>query len=409
MVPSSRDRRPWRRRPIVALAAALAALALVASCTSGGSTASGGDDPPAGQGTGADEAGPPGTYPTVSLSALDERLHELVGDVGLGGAALVVDQDGSTLHVHTEGDVGTATPLPLAETGTWLAAATLMSLVEDGSVGLDRPVGDVLPWMTADHAAITLRQLLSHTSGLPRSVDCTTPEGCDTAVAAAPLATRPGEAFAVSAAGYHVAARLAEAVTGRPWGDLVRERLLDPLGMAATSSAVPLPSELAGPDPTTTSPAAPGAGLLATGGTTTVEDVGRFLAMLRNGGAGPNGPVLAAASIEEMERDQTAAIGTAGEPWVAATGVPTYGLGVWRDRLRGDDSRLASAVSAPNRFGVYPVLDRTRNMWAVVAVVDPAAPGLAAVEESARIVQLVPVGVDTDGRPVRRPGSPLGG
>ena len=100
----------------------------------------------------------------------------------------------------------------------------LLSLVDDGTLSLDEPIGPTLPWLTGPAGAITLRQLLSHTSGLPASVECAepTPAACDAAIAVAPLIDVPGEGFHVTDLDAHVAARLAETAAGRPWPDAVR-------------------------------------------------------------------------------------------------------------------------------------------------------------------------------------------
>lgn len=387
-------------------------LGLAGACTSDG-----GEGPAGPEGDATVDAGrfpdgtPPGTYPSVPMAELDQRLVERVAAAPLDGAVLLVEQDGARLHTFVTGAVTTATPRPLAETGMWPAAATLMTLVDEGAVALDEPVSRVLPWMAGrDKAGITLRHLLSQTSGLPRTIDCDAPEACDTAIAAAPLLTPPGEGFALSPVGYHVAARLAEAVTGEPWERLTRTRLFDRLGMADTAffpPPPPAPRSTPAP-PSTTAEDLPAPGLVAARGTTTADDLGRFLTMILARGATPDGPVLTVAAVEEMERNQTRLLSTDSEPWVAATGIPTYGLGVWRDRLRGDGTALASMVSAPNRVGVYPLVDRTRNAWAVIAVDDDPVAPFQAVRESAALAQLMAVAIDTDGRPVVRPGTPLG-
>ncbi len=393
MILSSRrrvSRPPWALVVVATLLVLLAA----AACTD-----EGGDATPDAEDSA--ERGPVITVPTVPFTLLDEQLAERIAQAALDGAALTVVQDETELHRFVAGATTTATPLPLAETGMWLTSATLMTLVDDGLVTLDEPVGIHLSFMTdGPRGEITLRQLLSQTSGLPRDSDCASVPGCDAAIAVAPLLGPPGTVFAVSPVGYHVAARLAEQVTGEPWADIVRERLFDPLAMPATRFRPPgdTSPEVTGD---------PGRGLLAADGETTSDDLGRFLAMILARGATPDGRVIEVESVEEMERDQTPNLDTSDEPWVAATGVPTYGLGVWRDRLRGDGTALASMVSAPNRFGLYPLVDRTRNAWAVVAVADDPVAPFQAVRDSASVAQLMAAAIDTDGRPVRRPGSTI--
>ena len=394
---------------LLALLGAAIALVLLAGCTDGSDDAGGDGD------GGQVAAGPGPTYPTVPFAELDARLAERVRTAELPGAVLLVEQDGARLHSFATGSLDEDSPLPLGETGRWLVAAVAMSLTEDGLVDLDEPVGRHLPALAdGGLGPVTLRQLLSHTAGLPTDLDCA--GDCDAALATIELVGPPGEVFAVSPVSTHVAARLAEAVTGRPWSEVAAERLLEPLAMTATSFDEPARTGApANPTPgdagATTVPMAPPApqDLLAVDGTTTAADLGRFLTMVLAKGDGPTGRLLEPASVEEIERDQTTTLDTSREPWVAATGIPTHGLGVWRDRPRGDGTGLASVVSAPNQTGVYPLVDRAREAWAVVAVLDDPLLPLEAVRDSAAVAQLVGVAIDTDGRAIREPGTPLGG
>ena len=311
----------------------------------------------------------------VTWDRIDERLRQRAETDGLTTAALVVGTDPATSDstaTYGMGEVGPATTVSLGETSFWFTASTLLTLVDDGTLVLDQAIGDRLPDLGAAVGAITLRQLLSHTSGLPRDLACpeATVAACDAALATTPLTDPPGEAFAVTDADAHVAARLAEAVTGRTWPELFAERIAAPTGLEATAYAAP--------DTT--------GGLLAVDGATTVGDLGRFLSMIRDGGRADDGVVLSETSLEQMLLDQTARLDTHTEPWVAATGVPTYGFGVWRDRLRGDDA--ASVVSAPNRWGLYPFVDDARGAWGIVVVEDRAHPLADVVAASSVLAQL---------------------
>ena len=354
-------------RSLVALVSIVTVL--VASCGVGRSTA---EDPvPPDR---IDEAidAREGVFLNVTFDQIDQRLDDRVAAMGLPGAALVVESVAGDDHLHLVGDVGLDDRVPLAESSMWSTAAVLLTLVDDATLTLDEPIGRILNEMTGRHGDITVRQLLSHTSGLPHQVDCAepTPVSCDAAVAAAPLVADPGEAFSVTDLDAHVAARVAETATGRPWAELFAQRIADPTGMTATTYA----------DASTTG------GLVAVDGLTTPNDFGRFLAVIRDGGRSDGASVLTEASIRTMLLDQTAKLDTHAEPWVAETGVPTYGLGVWRDRLRGDDA--ASVVSAPNRYGFYPFVDAAQGAWGVVVVVDRANPRADAVSASALITQL---------------------
>ncbi len=317
-----------------------------------------------------------GTFPAVTWALVEQRFRERVTAAGLEGGRLTVSArrgDQEDVVSYGSGGVDGSTVVPLAETSMLTTTAVLLTLVDDGTLSLDEPIGPTLPWLTGPAGAITLRQLLSHTSGLPASVECAepTPAACDAAIAAAPLIEAPGEGFHVTDLDAHVAARLAETATGRPWEQLFLSRVAFPAGMADTAYA----------DPSTTG------GLVGVDGVTTPDGLGRLLAVIRDNGVATNGNrVLSEESVRQMLLDQTVRLDTHTEAWVAETGVPTYGLGVWRDRLRGDD--YASVVSAPNRYGLYPFVDVSRSAWGIVVVDDRVSPRADAVSASSVIAQL---------------------
>jgi CubicO group peptidase (beta-lactamase class C family) len=139
-----------------------------------------------------------------------------------------------------------------------IAATALMMLVDEGKVRLDDSVDKYLPQfapsiiaVTSDGAgahlqaprhAITIRNLLSHTSGIPFSSSIETPT-----LDVYPLATRvqsyaleplmfePGSDYVYSNAGINTAARIVEVVSGQSYEDFLRTRLFVPLGMIDTT------------------------------------------------------------------------------------------------------------------------------------------------------------------------------
>ena len=214
-----------------------------------------------------------GTFPAVTWDLVEQRFRERVTAAGLDGGRLTVSArrgDQEDVVSYGSGGVDGSTVVPLAETSMLTTTAVLLTLVDDGTLSLDEPIGPTLPWLTGPAGAITLRQLLSHTSGLPASVECAepTPAACDAAIAAAPLIEAPGEGFHVTDLDAHVAARLAETATGRPWEQLFLSRVAFPAGMADTAYA----------DPSTTG------GLVGVDGVTTPDDLGRLLAVIRDNG-----------------------------------------------------------------------------------------------------------------------------
>jgi beta-lactamase class C len=129
-----------------------------------------------------------------------------------------------------------------------------MSLVDDGALGLDEPVGRLVPEFRAGPPAgtegihpefermrptITARQLLCHVSGLPEDLGPRESRylekvGIDDVIdqmCRLPLVSAPGQELRYSNAGYGVAARLAERVSGSSFWPLVEQRVLMPLAL----------------------------------------------------------------------------------------------------------------------------------------------------------------------------------
>ncbi|UMP01202.1 serine hydrolase [Amycolatopsis sp. EV170708-02-1] len=143
--------------------------------------------------------------------------------------------------VDTGLPVDPGTLFMIGSTSKTFAAAAVMALVEDGTLDLDRPVVEHLPDLPlADPVArktVTLRHLLTHSAGFLGDVDFTTGWGDDAlALAIArfgdlPQNFAPGEVFSYCNAGFQLAGRVVEVATGEAFEDVVRARLLEPLGM----------------------------------------------------------------------------------------------------------------------------------------------------------------------------------
>jgi CubicO group peptidase (beta-lactamase class C family) len=199
-----------------------------------------------------------------------------------------------------------------------------MSLVEEGRLELDGRVGDHLPtFASVERRIVTLRHLLSHTSGLPDLlrlwIDEPDPVSRRRAVLEAPLRHRVGSTFEYSCVGYLVAGFLVEAVTGRTLSELVSERICGPLGLADTGFQ-PMPERLARVAATEDQRAI-GRGMIrgsvhdenswslgGTGGNagifSTAGDLARFGEAIRRGGELDGRRMLSEAGVAEMLRDQ---------------------------------------------------------------------------------------------------------
>jgi CubicO group peptidase (beta-lactamase class C family) len=140
-------------------------------------------------------------------------------------------------------------PLPVTEETLFqigsisktVTGTTVMRLVEQGMLNLDAPVRTVLPELElADEtaaASVTLRHLLTHTGGWAGDYFDDTGRGDDALQKILPRLKRleqltpVGTVWAYNNAGFYIAGRLIEVVTGKVYEEAVRELVLDPLGM----------------------------------------------------------------------------------------------------------------------------------------------------------------------------------
>lgn len=180
-------------------------------------------------------------------SQVDALMHDYDGDVP--GAAVLVVRDGKAL-VHkgyglADVDAGVpvtpATNFRLASVSKQFTATAILLLEHDGRLHLDDPVQRWLPALPQSN--ITLRQLLTHTSGLLDYEDLMDPADTrqvhDSDVLQL-LSTQdktyfaPGTSYRYSNSGYALLALIVERASGKRYADFLRERIFQPLGMRDT-------------------------------------------------------------------------------------------------------------------------------------------------------------------------------
>jgi D-alanyl-D-alanine carboxypeptidase len=199
---------------------------------------------------------------TELAELLQMRLDEVRAESGFPGATLaVVLGDGREIHLATGlADPEGTTPMKPEDrmfsgsTGKTFVAAVAMQLVDEGRLGLEQPLADFFsdrPWLSRlpNHGDITVRMLLSHTSGLPRYV--LKPEFWDD-LAAAPdriwdpeeliayifddEAVHPaGAGWAYSDTNFILVGMIIEQITGNSFYEELDRRIIEPLGLTRTS------------------------------------------------------------------------------------------------------------------------------------------------------------------------------
>lgn len=194
------------------------------------------------------------------------KLQPYVDKHELAGAVVLVADREKVLAIETVGwaDVEKQVPMPkdamfwIASQSKAMTAVAVLMLVDEGKISLDDPVEKYLPEFRqqmlqvekdAAHVLlkkpshpITIREVLSHTSGLPFKSEMETPtlDGLPLAVAVrsyalTPLQTEPGTHYQYSNAGINTAARVLEVVSKMPYEQFMQTRLFTPLGMKDTT------------------------------------------------------------------------------------------------------------------------------------------------------------------------------
>jgi len=298
-------------------------------------------------------------------SPLTQAIQPFIDSHSLAGAVMVVADREKVLEISAVGyaDIAAQKAMPtdaffwIASQSKPIAATALMMLVEEGRVDLDDPVAKYLPelsnlWVKEEASEdrmvlaklttpITVRQVLSHTSGMPFKSQMETPtlDGLPLAnsvrsYSASPLEFRPGVRYAYSNQGINTVGRIVEVISGIPYEKFLEERLFGPLGMTDTTffpnadqiarlAKSYKPNEAKNDLVETTLTSfqhpldGPGRYPFPAGGLfSTPQDVLRFCQMILNGGEFEDRRYVSEASIAEMTRKQTEGIPDA----------PGYGL-----------------------------------------------------------------------------------
>ena len=291
----------------------------------------------------------------AKLREIPKRMRTFVDDGVISGAVtLVARREGvACLDAVGYSDLAAKRPMRVDDL-FWIASMTkpftatcVMMLQDEGKLSIEDPVEKHLPefkgqWMVAERGRdslalkrparpITLRDLLTHTSGLA-NVDAPRPD-CSLAelvmaCSQLPLQFEPGSKWAYSTTGMNVLGRVVEVVSGRPFAEFLDARLLKPLGLKDTTfwptkaqarriakSYQPreggrgleetgiyfLKGELTSRNRTPF----PGGGLFST-----APDLVRFYRMILNGGESGGRRYVSKTAVEQMTRTQTGELKT---------------------------------------------------------------------------------------------------
>jgi CubicO group peptidase (beta-lactamase class C family) len=340
----------------------------------------------------ADNSSPAASSPVAAPSAA-AALEPFVKSHCLAGAVTLVADKDKVLSLETVGMADIAANRPMTPDALfWIAsqskpitATALMILVDEGKVNVDDPVEKYLPefkgqWMSVyrdgDHQLlkrpkhpITVRNILSHTSGLPfrsaieePTLDLLPLAQRVLSYSMTPLEFEPDSKWSYSNAGINTAGRIIEVVSGMPYETFLDTRLFGPLGMKDTTFW-PNPEQIARLAKSY-KPAPDNAGLeeitvgqlkyplddhvnrqpMPAGGLfSTASDLAKFCQMILNGGEFQGKRYLSEAAIKQMTSKQTGEL------------TNNYGFGWSAGDVFGHGGAFATDMSIDSKRGLITI------------------------------------------------------
>jgi len=347
-------------------------------------------------------ASEPPASPEVA-TALQPYLdsYKLAGFIGI-----IADKNGKVHYRNLHGYADVEAKKPISEDNLfWIASmtkmfagASIMMLADEGKVSLDDPVTRFIPqlekWLVIEEKdsahvllkppvrPVTVRHILSHTSGLTGSSEVQQVMGSDStplkvralSSVTGPLQSQPGDKYAYGNQGMNIAARIVEILSGLSYQDFLQKRFFDPLGMTETTfwpsdAQITRLAGAYGPNKEKTAYARGGISFLskpysdrlhrfpeAGGGLfSTTHDIFRYGLMLANDGELDGKRYLSHTAMDELRKEQT------------GTTKVNYSLGYHlRNGMFGHDGAYGTDLSVNPKtgmIGIFMVQCTSGDQW----------------------------------------------
>lgn len=293
------------------------------------------------------------------------RTQLLLDAANLTDAGVAIGTPRGIVFRRYFGSYDEMTTVPVASASKLLAGVRIMQLVDRGAIDLDAPVTAYLAEFTGTgtKAAMTMRQMFSHTAGYGDDLDspvlaADTTLAKDVAYIACCVAQPyppPGSYFAYGGISMQVGGEVAEVQGGEDWQAGWIAHVGTPLGTTTI--------DWQGLGPTANY-------RISGGAQASLPDYARVLAMLAGGGVGNGRRILSAAAIATLGHDQTQGAALAYAP-PTANGSTAYGIGAWiePDLTASPD---APTISSIGKFGFTPWVDFAYGYFGVLMVYQPA-------------------------------------
>ncbi|MFC2164313.1 serine hydrolase domain-containing protein [Acidobacteriota bacterium] len=186
---------------------------------------------------------------------IDALIHAKMQEFDIPGLSLVVIKGRQIIKQQSYGLASLEFDVPITEKTVFQIASTtkgftgvgIMMLVEEGKLSLDDKIVDILPGISPQWDEVTVRQIMTHTSGLPRILDIPgqvtgkeeipgkSYQDAIEWISQKPNEFKPGEKWVYNQTGYMLASMIIEAKSGKSWEEFAQERFFDPLGMSSTT------------------------------------------------------------------------------------------------------------------------------------------------------------------------------
>lgn len=294
-----------------------------------------------------------------AFAEVDSAAQAAFTEHGVPMGLAVYDKDGTKLFEHMYGDFSPDRRVAIASASKLVSGVTLFRLIDEGYLSLDSTTGQVLGW-TGTKGEITLRHLLSFTSGLPPEDACTyqadvTLAECVDDIAQQDPVAPPGTEFDYGSTHLHVAARMAEVAVGANWNDIFDQQLRQPLQLSPEVAYYSAPRQGLGANPPNPLPAG---GLRAS-----MNDYASVLRFVYQKGEWQGSQLLAPGIFDTQTIEPYPNVTMGNTP---STIGARYGLTAW---LECDTPATGcSTISSPGAFGFTPWLDRNAGYYAILGM-----------------------------------------
>jgi CubicO group peptidase (beta-lactamase class C family) len=326
--------------------------------TDDGGAEAGGGDAGAGDGdAGVADGGAAGDAGGRDFSAIEAILMQRSAAAGVTRLGLTIwDARDQKVYEHMLGDFTPDTRVAVASASKLVSGLVVLDVIRRGLLSLDATTGQVLGW-TGPNAAITVRHLLSFTSGLPPDAPCRLNATITLADCAATLATTaavapPGTRFDYGSSHLLVAAAMAQQATGALWADQFAQTLRGPLGLPGDVAYFTAPRQSLG----LMNP------LIAGGLRASINDYHHFLAIEFHEGSYGTLTIGTPELFDQQAKEPfpDAVIGNTPLPALR------YGLTSWLECAT--PATGCQVLSSPGAFGFTPWLDREAQYYAILGM-----------------------------------------